>query len=297
MGEIAHGDGDEQQVDHGGHAQQQETVAPVHDSPPLEGVGGDGDQRDLEHQGGGEGDEEPPRVPQGPAVDEAGGQEAGQSRGVGQALHSRQPRRPGPPERREDLGGQVVAERGVGRAARVLAGAAGVEAVARLDPHHPVACPRLQTQGQSQRPLGTELVGHGPEGLVVPGQAAVLAAGQADHPASLAVAEGGHGRGQLGVGGESLGRVDRGRGHQLEQVAGEDQDAGSVPRVDGGGQLRRGRARRRGGVLFKDQVAHDQDPAADGHLDLQGVGHRSELDLPAHVASSVAAAPGSQLVG
>ena len=212
-------------------------------------------------------------MPGQPPVGQPGGQEAGEAGRLGDAVDALEPGGPSPAQGRQHLGQHVVTDRDAGGVSRVGQGVAGIEAVAGLDPD--ASRPRTGVEDDlgGEGELGPELGGHGPGNDVVPGQSGISASGEADQAATLAgaeVAEGGR-EPRMGVEcGAGVGRADRGVGdEQVEQVAGDDQRAGTAPRLDGAGQVGRGRGRGGRGHGPQQQVAHHEHPATEPDLDIE----------------------------
>ena len=246
--------------------------------------------RHPQEAGDGERDQQPPGVAPQAAVERAGHDETGEGRRVGQPVQPDEPgrvpiglggeRTPPPTGRRLadrprlGVGGRVELGLGTGAARRVgmLPG---------LHPHHADAGGRVEVQVDGAElldPLG----GDGGDGLGVGVVAGLVGPGLADDPPLLEGEEPGQRPRQLGVGVHrppAL-RERRAGGGQVEQVAGDDEDARTVPGVEGPGELPRGRRRRGRGLGGQEEVAHHHDPAAEGHLDpggsrLRREGHRA----------------------
>ncbi len=177
--------------------------------------------------------------------------------------------------RGQDLAHHVVAERRVERRPGVDEGVERVVLVAVHDAH----------------PLGTlagvehEVAGHGDvvgteprdehaDGVAVPRQLAVVVAGQHDHAVVGAIGEPAHGGDELRVGVEDGPDVGR-AGEHLEAVAGDDEQALALDRLQRRRQRRRGPGRSDRGDVAEVDVADDHDVSAARHGDLDEVGdHR-----------------------
>ncbi len=236
--------------------------------------------RHPQQDGHAERDQEPPGVAAEPPVERPRDDESGQGRRVAQLVHAVQPRRV---VRR--LVDQVVpvatgagadARLGVGRGHGGFDGRV-VDVGTGLDPDHPLAGAGLHVEvdGSEVLDAGLRQAGHdvrgavhvAPEpacdgvGLVGPAlaeDAAVVDAQEAEErPGQARV-------GVDGPSGRAEGVVAPG---QVEQVPGDDEDAGPVPGVEGPGELGGQCQRRRRGPRGEQQVAHDHDPAPEGDVD------------------------------
>ena len=239
-----------------------------------------GADRHPQEDGHGEGHEEPPGVAAEPAVEGARHDEARQGRGIGQLVHALQPRRVV-----GRLVGEVVpvvarprgeAGLGVGRG-RTGGDVGRVDVGGGLDPDHPLAVARLHVQVDGPHVLdaglgqGLDDVGralgvaadapgdlHGLVGAPLAEDAAVV---------HLEEPEEGPGQRRMGVDGAPRRRQRVVAPGQVEEVAGDDEDARSVPRVEGPGEFageRQGGVCRTGG---EQEVADHHDPSAQRDVD------------------------------
>ena len=126
-----------------------------------------------------------------------------------------------------------------------------------------------EVDGQSQGCSGRLL--HRGDGSFVPGQPAVVVAGQADDLPPVRRREILQGIGEPGVGLQRRPRVVDRSLQQLEAVAGQDDDARSGPRLDRLGQFGSREDRRRRRLAGQVDVADHQHPPADGNMDLDQV--------------------------
>ena len=129
-----------------------------------------------------------------------------------------------------------------------------------------------EVDGQSDR-VGADALAQGGQGVTVPGQPAVVVAGQDDERAIGRGGEGSQGLGETRVGVEDAADV-RWAGKQLEAVAGDDEDARSHPLVEDLAELGLDGAARLGGEGRQVQVADDDGARALGHGHLGQVGDR-----------------------
>ncbi len=251
-----------------------------------------GDRRPQE-QGHRDGDEQPPGVPPEPAVEHAGHHEPAEGGRVAQAVQALEPWRVVRRGRAEmaplaaGRGRVGTAGLGVGgrpdpRDALGLRGSRGQSARIGFDPDHPGAGRGMEMEVDRSELFDAHRRHRGDRlGVcVVPG---FVGAGLADHPS---IVHGEEPPERAGQGRMGLHRTP-GLGHrrpdagQVEQVAGHDEDAGPVPRVEGAGQLGGDRQGRGRGHRGQQQVAHHHDPAAERDVDPCAPGLEHDGCLPA----------------
>ena len=131
----------------------------------------------------------------------------------------------------------MVTEGSVDRRPGILEGVVRVGLVAVDDPHTLPAVVGVDDEVADEGEVsGADALLEHPHRVTVPGQLAVVVAGQDDDRMIVAGRELGHRRGELRMGVEDAAHVGR-TGQHLEAVAGDDEDAGPGPLVQDPGDV------------------------------------------------------------
>ena len=234
----------------------------------------------------GERDEQPPGVPAEAAVEGPRDDEPGEGGRVTEVVHPLEPRgvgaRPDGQRAPAALAGRRCRRPGLGVGRRrglgaLRQGRGGDPAVAGLDPDDPGARPGLEEEVHGTEVLdpGGGQGGHHVRGAVGrgagPGRQVLrlVAAALTEDPPVLDPEEPDEGPGQrrMGVHGPARGGEGVRRSGEVEQVAGDDEDARAVPRVECLGQFAGDGEGRGGGVRGEQQVADDHHPSSEGDVD------------------------------
>ena len=172
------------------------------------------------------------------------------------------------------LAGQRALDRaglGVSRWIELRLGGAGRRCIGVLtwfDPHGAGPRRRVQDEVDTAGPLHPQ-IHQRRHGVRVGVESRLVGSGLPDDPAFVAFEEAGECLSQFGMGPHGrLGLLEGGSvPGQVEQVAGDDQDPGTVPGVEGPGQLTGEHQRGGSGLTGEQEVAHHHDPTPDGDVD------------------------------